>query len=285
MAENQIKKAAVIVNLLKPEAQLLVDDIKGYLDKKGIGCEVYSYSGKPIEPRIGNVDIAVAIGGDGTVLFSARVLSTHQVPVLPVNMGNFGFITEVSKDEWKETFDEYLRGGLGISRRLMLDAKVVRGGEVIADFRCLNDSVISAKGISKMIRLMVELDDTPLGGYRADGVILSTPTGSTAYSAAAGGPLLDPEMEAMLINPICPFSLSNRPLVVQGDKTVSVTVEPDQRADVILTVDGQLVFPLNPLDKVLFSQSDVKALIIRSGKRNYYEILRSKLKWSGGPDD
>jgi NAD+ kinase len=284
MSRIDIKKAAVIVNLLKPEAEDVVKEITDYLQDRGLETEVYGYKGDPITPDVGDIDIAFALGGDGTVLFSARTLAKNQVPVLAVNMGNFGFITEVSKDEWRETFEEYADGKLGLSRRLMLKSKVIRDGETVAEHHCLNDSVISAYGISKMIRLSVKLNDTPLGQYRADGVILSTPTGSTAYSAAAGGPLLDPEMEAVLINPICPFSLSNRPLVVQGNKTVTITVEPEQRAEVILTVDGQMMFPLKPLDTVLFEKADEKALIISSDKRNFYEILRSKLKWSGGPD-
>jgi len=284
MTKIDIKKAAIIVNLLKFEAADVVKEITSCLNEKGIEVEVFGYSGEPIAPIVGDIDIAFALGGDGTVLFSARTLAMLQIPVLAVNMGNFGFITEVSKDEWRETFEEYIEGKLSISRRLMLKSKVYREGEIVAEYHCLNDSVISAYGISKMIRLSVKLNDTPLGQYRADGVIVSTPTGSTAYSAAAGGPLLDPEMEAVLINPICPFSLSNRPLVVQGDKNVSITVEPEQRAEVILTVDGQMVFPLKPLDTILFEKADSKALIIRSDKRNFYEILRSKLKWSGGPD-
>lgn len=284
MSKIAIKKAAIIVNLLKHDAAEVVNEITGFLKDMGVESKVYGYSGEPISPTVENIDIAFALGGDGTVLFSARTLAKNQVPVLAVNMGNFGFITEVSKDEWRETFIDYIDGKLNLSRRLMLKSRVFRNGEAIAEFHCLNDSVISAYGISKMIRLAVKLDETPLSQYRADGVILSTPTGSTAYSAAAGGPLLDPEMEAVLINPICPFSLSNRPLVVQGDKKVSVTVEPDQRAKVILTVDGQMVFPLQPLDTVIFERAGEKALIISSDKRNFYEILRSKLKWSGGPD-
>ncbi len=284
MSRIDIKKAAVIVNLLKHDAAEVVEEITCFLNNEGIETEVFGYSGEPISPTVEDIDVAFALGGDGTVLFSARTLAMKQVPVLAVNMGNFGFITEVSKNEWRETFLEYIEGQLSLSRRLMLKSQVLRGGKIVAEFHCLNDTVISAYGISKMIRLSVKLDETPLGQYRADGVILSTPTGSTAYSAAAGGPLLDPEMEAVLINPICPFSLSNRPLVVQGDKKVSISVEPEQRAKVILTVDGQMVFPLQPLDTILFEKAAEKALIISSDKRNFYEILRSKLKWSGGPD-
>ena len=279
-----IKKAVIIVNLLKPEAELLVKEITEHLAKNNIASEVFGYSGEPIQPEVEGADFAFALGGDGTVLFSARTLARLEIPVLAVNMGNFGFITEVSKDEWLEAFEDYLDGRLELSRRLMLRAVIVRGNKEIAEFHCLNDSVISAYGISRITNLSVSLDDTPIGQYRADGVIVSTPTGSTAYSAAAGGPLLDPEIDAVLLNPICPFSLSNRPLVIPAHKKIRILVEPEQRTDIILTVDGQTVFPLEPDDLVVLEQAPEKALIISSDKRNYYEILRTKLKWSGGPD-
>lgn len=279
-----IKKAVIIVNLLKPEAGALVKEITDYLNKIDVASEVFGYSGSPISPEIKGADIAFALGGDGTVLFSARTLAAQKIPVLAVNIGDFGFITEVSKDEWLDTFQDYIDGKLKMSRRLMLRARVYRDGKCINENHCLNDSVISAYGISKMIRLSVKLNETPLGKYRADGVIISTPTGSTAYSAAAGGPLLEPEMDAVLLNPICPFSLSNRPIVINSDKIISIFVEHEQRAEVMLTVDGQTVFPLKPEDTVVFEKASSKALLIRSDKRNFYEILRTKLKWSGGPD-
>ena len=237
-----IKKAVIIVNLLKPDAQKLVNEITEHLSACGIPWDIFGYSGEPIQPEIEGADFAFALGGDGTVLFSARTLARMEIPVLAVNMGNFGFITEVSKDEWLDAFEDYLDGKLELSRRLMLSASIIRDGAQIADFRSLNDSVISAYGISRIIRLSVSLNDTPLGRYRADGVIVSTPTGSTAYSAAAGGPLLDPEIDAVLLNPICPFSLSNRPLVIPASKKIVVSVEPEQRTEIILTVDGQMVF-------------------------------------------
>ncbi|MDC7125926.1 MAG: NAD(+)/NADH kinase [Spirochaetales bacterium] len=248
----KISKAVIIVNLLKPEAGELVEEIKNYLEKKNITFKVFAYSGKPISPKVKNADMAFAIGGDGTVLFCARTLASREIPVLAVNMGNFGFITEVSKDEWKETFDDYVAGKLSVSKRLMLKVSVFRNEKIVRSFYSLNDAVISAYGISKMIRLSVELDDTPLGMYRADGIIVATPTGSTAYSAAAGGPLLEPDMDALLLNPICPFSLSNRPLVIDSKKRINVFVDKDQRADIILTIDGQTVFPLKEDDRVVF---------------------------------
>jgi NAD+ kinase len=166
----------------------------------------------------------------------------------------------------------------------MLDVSVTRNGAELNSFTGLNDGVIGATGISKIVRLQISLSDTYVGGYRADGVIVSSPTGSTAYSAAAGGPILDPEMEAMIINPICPFTLSNRPIVVPGDKNIIIEVMEKQRTDILLTVDGQYAVELLPRDTIHIGLSEKRALIIRSDRRNFYEVLRTKLNWSGGPD-
>jgi NAD+ kinase len=281
---QKIKKVLIIVNLLKNDAQSLVGEITSHMSSLGIESEVFAFEGKPpCEPRVNNVDLAFSLGGDGTVLYSARVLSPHHIPVFAVNIGDFGFITEVSKNEWISAFEKYVDGKLGISQRLMLKARVIRNGKTAAEFSGMNDAVISAAGISKIVRLQVALSKTPIGKYRADGIIVATPTGSTAYSAAAGGPILDPELEALIINPICPFTLSNRPLVVHADEIINVEVDENQRAEVIMTVDGQVGFHLMPKDKIIISRMEEKALIIRSDKRNFFEVLRSKLSWSGGP--
>jgi NAD+ kinase len=201
-----------------------------------------------------------------------------------VNIGDFGFITEVGRDEWAQAFDKYCDGKLGISHRIMLETRVLRGDQEVGFYTGLNDSVIASAGISKIVRLRVDVNGTALGRYRADGVIVSTPTGSTAHAAAAGGPILDPEMRALVLIPICPFTLSNRPLVLQGNEPVFIEVEQDQRTDVFLTVDGQDLFPLVEGDRICFSISEFPARIVRSDKRNFFEVLRSKLNWSGGPD-
>ena len=280
----KIKDVVIVVNQLKPDSEGILKEMTTFFDSRAIKYRIHRYSGQAIEMEPEESDLAISLGGDGTVLFCARKLAEMDIPIMAVNLGDFGFITEVGKDEWKETFLSYEKGALDCSRRIMLQISVFRKEEEIAGFSSLNDAVISARGISKLIKLQVLLRGTPLVKYRADGLILSTPTGSTAYSAAAGGPLLDPELEAMIINPICPFTLSNRPLVVQGDDEVAVYVEEDQRTAVILTIDGQQSFELHPGDKILFKKYYKKALIVRSGKRNFFEVIRDKLKWAGGPD-
>ncbi len=282
--KRAIRHVLIIENHHKQEAAALVTQIEKYLTEKRIQVTVKNVSECDNLSFLHDVDLAFSLGGDGTVLFSSRKLSQAQTPILAVNLGNFGFITEISKNEWRDAFEKYQAGFLGISKRVMVEATVQRGLKIVNSFLGLNDIVIGAAGISKIVTLHVSLSYTTLGEYRADGVILSTPTGSTAYSAATGGPILDPEMEAIIINPISPFTLSNRPIVVPGNEKVLVTVDKNQRTDVLLTVDGQYAIKLQPEDRITVTMSDKKASIIRSDKRNFYEVLRTKLNWSGGPD-
>lgn len=282
--KRRLKKVLIIANLLKQDAGLIIKSIEDSLAADGIATEVHGYSGRAIHPEVSGIDLAISLGGDGTVLFTARLVAELGIPILAVNLGDFGFITEVSKDEWREAFDKYVEGGLGISERIMLSVTVMRDCTPAATFIGLNDAVISAAGISKIVRLNICLANTHVGEYRADGVIISTPTGSTAYSLAAGGPILDPEMEALILNPICPFTLSNRTICIQGDEQAALEVREKQRADLILTIDGQVVFSLKPKDIIQFRKSEHKALIIRSDKRTFFEVLKTKLNWAGGPD-
>ncbi|HUX50587.1 MAG TPA: NAD(+)/NADH kinase [Spirochaetia bacterium] len=278
-----IKRVLVIANLQKEGVGEVADEVRGYLESRGITVVVFGYRGRPAQPALEQFDLAISLGGDGTVLFSARILSYSSVPILAVNLGDFGFITEVTREEWKDAFEKYRNGDLGVGERLMVSVVVERNGRETAQFTGLNDTVVSSGGISKIIKLSVTLGSSSVGRYRADGIMVATPTGSTAYSAAAGGPILHPEMDAMILNPISPFTLSHRPLVVPADELIYIEVEEDQRTDVILTVDGQSVFPLLPRDKVRVSRARTRARIIRSDVRTFYEVLRAKLNWSGEP--
>ena len=279
---RNISKVIIVVNLEKDGASHLVDEISEYLHDLGIEVFVFSFSGKTVIPELETADLVFSLGGDGTVLFCSRIVESMSIPILAVNIGDFGFITEITKTEWRSAFIKYKNGQLDLSRRVMINVMVERNGVRVAFHKGLNDAVISSNGISNIIKLNLHINETNLGKYRADGIIVATPTGSTAYSISAGGPILDPEMEALIINPICPFTLSNRPIVVSGNEVVSITVEEDQRTEVILSVDGQDAYPLIPGDKIIVERSQTKALLIRSDKRNFYDILRSKLNWSGG---
>ncbi|MDR1931316.1 MAG: NAD(+)/NADH kinase [Spirochaetales bacterium] len=274
----------IIANLAKDEAAPLLDQMRSYLDARGFRATVFSFRGKPEVPEFGAHDLAISLGGDGTVLFSARVLAGRDIPILPVNLGNFGFITEISKEEWQDAFEKYVQGVLRVGRRVLLRIRVMRGGLEVFSALALNDVVIASGGSSKLVRLQAFVSGFPIVRYRADGVIVSTPTGSTAYSAAAGGPMLHPEMEAMQMAPICPFSLSHRPLVIPASEEVSLLVEEGQRAQILLTADGQNVFPLREGDAVFASVADMRIGIVQSDRRNFYTILKEKLGWSRGPD-
>ncbi|TVQ26320.1 MAG: NAD(+)/NADH kinase [Spirochaetaceae bacterium] len=278
-----VHKVLIIANLLKPRAGDLALVIERRLKDEGVDATVFTFSGEPVGPPTDGCDLAFSLGGDGTVLFASRILSPRGIPIIGVNMGDFGFLTEITETEWYDAFAEYRSGRLDIAERILIDVSVERRGEVVDRFVGLNDTVITAAGISKIVRLTVELDEMSLGNYRADGVIIATPTGSTAHSAAAGGPILDPRMDALIVNPICPFTLSHRPIVVPGSEVIRIVVDRQQRTDVLLTVDGQLVLPLEAGDVVTVRRSEHRARIVRARYRNFYDVLRSKLKWSGEP--
>ena len=280
----EISRVLIVANLAKDDAHTLVDEIKDYLQSKGLRVTVFGFCGKPVVPEIGDFDIAFSLGGDGTVLFCARILQEKKIPILPVNLGNFGFITEIPKSEWKDAFEKYIQGLLHIGERIMLRIRIFRDEKEIQSLTALNDMVIGSAGISKIVNLSVCLSKLPIVRYRADGVIISTPTGSTAYSAAAGGPILHPEMEALILIPICPFTLSHRPLVIPPQEYIGISVDADQRTEIILTADGQLVFHLKPFDRITVEVDPVKIQLIQTDRRNFYSVLKEKLNWSGGPD-
>ncbi|MDR2730449.1 MAG: NAD(+)/NADH kinase [Treponema sp.] len=278
-----IKRAVLFINLHKENSREAADEIRCELEKRKIDVTIFSFEGKPANPPSGNWDIAFSLGGDGTVLYTARCLSRTGVPIMAVNLGTLGFIAEVEKEKWLQVFTAFEDGSIKPSRRCMLELSVERKGEIVTRNICLNDAVISASGIAKLIKLDVELDGwAHLGSYRSDGLIIATPTGSTAYSMAAGGPILDPEMEALILCPICPFSLSNRPLVLPAGKTLSVRVEQERGSAVLLTVDGQDTFNLEYMDRVRIRAAEYPALLVLEDRNSYYSALKTKLFWSGG---
>jgi len=281
---REIRKVLLVINSLKNDVGTVARSIEEFVRSRGGETVAVDFAGPVDQAALDGVDLAVSLGGDGTLLACARMVADRGVPILAVNMGDFGFITEVSRSELFDVWEKFLAGRLGTSERLMLSVAVRRDGAEVASFTGLNDAVISTLGISRMIRLKVFLSDTDVGRYRADGVIVATPTGSTAYSMAAGGPILYPEMDAFILTPICPFTLSNRPTVVPASEILRIEVEDPQKTDVALTVDGQETITLRPRDCVLIRRAAKKALIVRSDKRSFYEVMRTKLNWSGEPN-
>ena len=281
---REIRKVLTVINSRKDDVGSVVRSIGDFARTKSIEVVTLDFSGGSARESYSDVDLAIALGGDGTLLSCARMLAARGVPILAVNMGDFGFITEVSKNELIETWCKYLDGLLGVSERLMLSVSVHREGREAASFLGLNEAVIGTKGISRMIRLKVFLSETYMGRYRADGVIVATPTGSTAYSMAAGGPILHPEMEAFILTPICPFTLSNRPTVVPATEILRIEVEEPQKVETALTMDGQESFPLQPLDSIHIRRAEHKARIVHTDLRTFYDVLRTKLHWTGEPN-
>jgi NAD+ kinase len=229
-----------------------------------------------------DTDLVICLGGDGTVLYCARYLQDLGIPILAINVGTFGYITEISVEEWQEAIDYFLEGKNTISRRLMIRVGVFRKGKKVFTAHGLNEMVVSSSGISKVVSLSLRIGSTEAGFFRSDGMIIATPTGSTGYSLAAGGPILDVDLTSLIITPICPFTLSNRPLVVSGDSTITLTIPKGQRTGLMLSVDGQQNFCLQEDDMIVVEKSQSKALLVASERRNYIEVLRDKLNWSGG---
>lgn len=290
MAETgsrRIKRVLLFINLQKKDAGVLAKRIRAELENRHIEVQSFSLEDAAGPLLAGRYDLAFSLGGDGTVLSAARAMAPLGVPIIPVNLGTLGFIAEVPPEDWAVVLDQWLAGKAGLSRRLMLALAVERRSKTVKTAACLNDAVISASGIAKLIRLQVYLETLSpqgfihLGQYRSDGLIVATPTGSTAYSMAAGGPILDPELDALIINPVCPFTLSHRSLVLSSREPVIVEIEAEQRSGILLTVDGQTIETLEPGDKILIRQAPWQAQLVYSERNAFYRALSAKLNWSG----
>lgn len=279
------KRVLIVANLRKEGADASAREISGYLETLGIESSIAISSDQcEAYPDVCGCDLVISLGGDGTVLYAARIAGPCGIPILPFNLGRLGFIAGFGRDEWEVCIDAWMAGKLGLSARVMLSIAVERSGHRIGAFTALNDGVVSGQGIAKVIALDLRADGHILGQYRSDGMIIATPTGSTAYNLAAGGPVLHPETDSFVVNPICPFTLSHRPLVVPASEKIELRVEEGRRTSVMLTVDGQETLPLEPHDRIIFSKANRKALLHVPRNSSFYQVLRAKLNWSGGPD-
>jgi len=223
-------------------------------------------------------DLIIVLGGDGTLLAVARQLKGKEVPILGVNLGGLGFLTEISVEELQLMLKRILSGNYKTSRRMMLDVGVIRDGNTIFNLPVLNDAVITKDALARIIDIEVYVNNVYLTTYKADGLIFSTPTGSTGYSLSAGGPILYPSLKNVIITPICPHMLTNRPLILSEDVVMKAILK-SQNERVVLTIDGQIGFPLEYKDEVVAKKSPYSVNLIKSFSRGYFEILREKLKW------
>jgi NAD+ kinase len=223
-------------------------------------------------------DLVIVLGGDGTLLAAARLFYKRDIPILPVNLGSLGFLTSVTLAELYPLLEQVLAGTYRLSERMMLEAQVMRDGKTIHAERALNDAVVNQAALARLMDFHLHIDGSHVGHYRADGLIVATPTGSTAYSLAAGGPIVHPDLNAFVITPICPHMLTNRPLVVPDISKIEITFRHGTEP-VHLTLDGQVGFQLEPDDRIAIEKSAAKIRLVRPAKRSYFEILRSKLRW------
>jgi NAD+ kinase len=292
MAQSAIKSIGVIVKPHQPDALETLCALTRWMNERGItfvglpeieretiehetGCQVEVVSEDRLASR---VDLILVLGGDGTMIATARMLSDQQVPVIGVNYGGLGYLAEFPIEEMFPALEAILAGQYKVQQRLMLSVELWRGDEVVTRNRVLNDVVINKSALARIIEIEAYLNEQFVNLFRADGLIVGTPTGSTAYNLSAAGPIIFPSMNAMVITPICPFTLSNRPIVVPDDSVIEVRLITENE-EVALTLDGQVGFELQAGDRVVIRKSNTAFNLVQPPNRNYFEVLRNKLKW------
>jgi len=281
MPAKEIRSVGIVVKPNNDEALRTSNELSEWLDARGISVKCSPFVGDH-ECREGEFDLAadlvVVLGGDGTMISTARLVGDAQILVLGVNYGSLGYLAEFRIEEMFPALEAILVGDYAVDRRVMLKAEHWRNGEMLAAGRVLNDVVINKAAIARIIGIDVKLDGQFVNGFRADGLIVSTPTGSTAYNLSAGGPIIYPSMNAVVLTPICPFTLTNRPIVVPDTAMIELELE-NENEGVVLTLDGQTGYPMRARDRVRIRKSSTTFNIVQPANRNYFDVLRNKLKW------
>lgn len=278
---RDIERVGFVIKPHAPGIEKILDELINYFKERKIEYLLEDEAARKLKEKMGisreklpdKVDLVIVLGGDGTLLSIAHLAAQKDVPVLGVNLGSLGFLTEVPLDEMYLTLDSFLGGEEKIiSPRRMLEASFK--GRI---YYCLNDVVINKGALARMIQCAIWIDDKEIATLRADGLIISTPTGSTAYSLAAGGPIIQPYIPAIIIAPICPHALSFRPMVISSDSRIKVQLLTGE--EVYLTLDGQRGDSLAENDEVEVKRSDLELRLISSPKRNYFDLVQEKLGW------
>jgi len=285
-AAMSIQKVCFIANASKAEALQLVRELADKLRDRGIGVLCEEHVGKDLGlpwahiPGLGEADLCIVLGGDGTLIHAAYVLTGKSVPVLGINLGSLGFMTEVPRTEVHAVLDRVLAGEYELEPRMKLRVHHHRGPaqDKLLAAEVLNDVVINKGALARIADLEASIDGVYVTTYKADGGIGSPPTGSTAYSLSAGGPILFPTMNAVIVNPICPHTLAQRPLVVPDDREINLRLK-SETAEMYLTLDGQTGLPMLPGDRVQIKQSKTPVMLIRNPALDFFTILRTKLRW------
>jgi NAD+ kinase len=247
-------------------------------DQETAGSLTEPSEGRSREQVAAASDLLLVLGGDGTLLAAARVAAPRNIPILPINMGSLGFLTSFMLEELYPALEDILTGRLTMSERVMLHAELQRGDKILDKQTVLNEVVINKGALARMIELELNIDKDFVCRYRADGLIIASPTGSTAYSLSAGGPIVHPSVESFIITPICPHTLSDRPVVVRDTSIIEVKLSAGTES-VFLTLDGQKGIPLQATDRVRVSRAQQLLKLIQTPNKSYFEILRNKLKW------
>jgi len=286
-----VKRIAIVASLHKRRAPALVRDLLQWLTERGVETRLQ----QGLAERLRREDLAfaddlvmegaafaLALGGDGTMLATARLAAPRGIPILGCNLGGFGFMTELAETEIMAALPEVLAGHYRVRDRMMVEGELVRRGESRCTVLGLNDVVIAKGAVSRLLRLEIIVGGEQLGLFSADGVIVSTPTGSTAYSLSAGGPVVSPEVEALIVTPICAHTLSARPMVVPSTQEISVGVSaPQPGQEVTVTVDGQVGFSLESDDIMRVRKAHVAAHIVQLTGPTFFAKVRTKLGWAG----
>ena len=281
-----IQTVGIYAKINHSEAPKLAQDICSRLQQRGIDFLLEPWLGKALgseavagqEEIPQQVDLIIVLGGDGTLISVARQVNGLQVPILGVNLGSLGFLTEVTRQELPAMLEAVLAGKYEVSDRMMLDVEILRRGKSVATHTLLNDVVINKGTLARIIDMETWVDGDYLTTFKADGLIISTPTGSTGYNLAAGGPIIYPGINSLVITPICPHMLTNRPLIVSSSSTIAIDVSFADDV-VYFTGDGQIGANLEAGDRVEVRQSVARTQLVKSPTRDYFEILRTKLSW------
>jgi len=292
MAQSSIKRIGVIVKPHQPDALETLCRLTTWLNEHGIrlvgpteveretiehrtGCTIDVVNESELAEQ---VDLVLVLGGDGTMIATSRMIGDAQVPVIGVNYGGLGYLAEFPLEELFPALESILAGQYQVQQRLMLTVELWRGEELVTRNRVLNDVVVNKSALARIIEIEAYLNEQFVNLFRADGLIVATPTGSTAYNLSAGGPIIYPSMNAVVITPICPFTLSNRPIVVPDDSMIEVRLVTEKE-EVALTLDGQVGVPLKAGDRAVIRKSKTAFNLVQPPNRNYFEVLRNKLKW------
>jgi NAD+ kinase len=288
MAES-IERVGIIAALHKPEAKDASRKAVELLRSRGVEVVATQAVAEACRNRCeaaddlveAKPDLILVMGGDGTFLAAARMMGPVGTPLLGVDLGGFGFLAEEEPDWVLDEMDRILSGEFTIEERMMLSVLLTRKGEEIARLNGLNDAVMATGSFRRLVHMHVTVNDEDAAQVAADGLIVATPTGSTAYSLSAGGAIVHPSVEALLVTAICPHTLSMRPLVIDADSRLCVQMQPSRQPqeDLALTIDGQETVDLKPEDEITVEQADCRARVVRLGRRSFYQRLRTKLRW------